>query len=171
MFLTLVTIVHIAICAVLILIVLLQQGKGADVGATFGGGSNTLFGASGADNLLTRVTTFTAVCFMITSVYLSSHNRPSVVNQGNLFQNLPEQSAPAPLSAPLDSAAPVTAPLAAPQAAPADGGAAAVAVAPETQPAAQPAVPAAPPAPPPSAETNTAPSSPPAAPPAAPAGQ
>ncbi len=107
MFTTLVTVVHIFICAMLILIVLLQQGKGADVGATFGGGSNTLFGASGADNLLTRVTTITAFCFMITSVYLASHNKPSAVNQGNLFQNMPEQAPPEP--PPLTGTAPITA--------------------------------------------------------------
>jgi preprotein translocase subunit SecG len=77
----------------LILIVLLQQGKGADMGATFGGGGNTLFGASGADNLLTRVTTITAFFFMCTSVYLAHSAQPGVAVSGNLFKDIPAKSA------------------------------------------------------------------------------
>jgi preprotein translocase subunit SecG len=62
---------HVFICLILIGVVLLQQGRGADVGATFGGGSNTLFGASGADTFLTKFTTITAVLFMVTSLVLA----------------------------------------------------------------------------------------------------
>jgi len=54
----------------LIGLVLKQQGKGADMGATFGGGSNTLFGAGGANNLVVKLTTALAVCFFISSVVL-----------------------------------------------------------------------------------------------------
>lgn len=61
---------HGALCLALIGLVLLQQGKGADVGATFGGGSDTLFGAAGAGNLVGRVTTGIAVLFMVTSIFL-----------------------------------------------------------------------------------------------------
>ena len=92
---TLVTIVHLFICVFLILIVLLQQGKGADVGATFGGGGNTMFGASGADTFLTKVTTFVAICFMLTSVVLAVRGQSGGDSSGTLFQNLPEtQSLP-----------------------------------------------------------------------------
>ena len=92
---TLVTIVHLFICVFLILIVLLQQGKGADVGATFGGGGNTMFGASGADTFLTKVTTFVAICFMVTSVVLAVRGQSGGDSSGTLFQNLPEtQSLP-----------------------------------------------------------------------------
>ncbi|MFN8389378.1 MAG: preprotein translocase subunit SecG [Bdellovibrionota bacterium] len=127
MLLTLVTIVHVAVCAMLILIVLLQQGKGADMGATFGGGSNTLFGASGADNLLSRVTTVTAFIFMCTSVFLAQSGRPGIVNSGNLFQNMPETTPPP--AAPLDAntGAPIAQPAAPAtenKAVPADGQAA-----------------------------------------------
>lgn len=121
MFLTIVTVIHIVVCAFMICIVLLQQGKGADMGATFGGGGNTLFGASGADNLLTRVTTVTAFIFMCTSVYLSMAARPnSTGRSGSLFQDIPESSSttteiPAPINAPVEGAAP---------AAPAEGAAA-----------------------------------------------
>lgn len=102
MFLTLVTVTHIFICFLLIGIVLLQQGKGADVGATFGGGSNTLFGASGADTLLTKVTTTLAVLFMVTSVILASDTKialkagsDSIFGSGDFDEVKPVESAPA----------------------------------------------------------------------------
>lgn len=83
---TLVTVIHcFFVCPMLIIIVLLQQGKGADMGATFGGGSNTVFGASGADNLLTRVTTVLAVVFMCTSLYLAASLRPSAGLAGSVL--------------------------------------------------------------------------------------
>ncbi len=63
---------HIIICIALVLIVLLQTGKGADMGATFGGGSSqTLFGSTGASTFLTKSTTFVAVAFMVTSLALA----------------------------------------------------------------------------------------------------
>ena len=62
--------VHLVLCVALIGLVLLQQGKGADVGATFGGGNNTLFGAGGAVNMITKVTTTVAISFMVTSILL-----------------------------------------------------------------------------------------------------
>ena len=68
---------HILICLALIMIVLLQTGKGADMGATFGGGSSqTLFGSTGASTFLTKSTTIVAIAFMLTSLglaYLSSN--------------------------------------------------------------------------------------------------
>ncbi len=63
--------VHCTVCVTLVIIILLQQGKGADVGAVFGGGSNTVFGASGAGNMLTRTTSALAVLFFATSLYLA----------------------------------------------------------------------------------------------------
>ena len=63
---------HIMACVVLIVVVLLQRGKGADMGAMLGGGaSNTVFGARGAGNFLTKITTGCAVIFMLTSLSLS----------------------------------------------------------------------------------------------------
>jgi preprotein translocase subunit SecG len=59
------------VCLVLIGLVLLQQGKGADVGAAFGGGSNTLFGASGAGSFIGRLTTGIAILFMACSIVLA----------------------------------------------------------------------------------------------------
>lgn len=62
--------VHSVLCFSLIGLVLIQQGKGADMGAAFGGGSNTLFGAGGATDFLTKLTTSIAVAFMVTSIIL-----------------------------------------------------------------------------------------------------
>ena len=68
---SLITVVHVFICLILVGVILLQQGKGASIGATFGGGGNTVFGASGADNFLTRFTTGVAILFFVTSVSLA----------------------------------------------------------------------------------------------------
>ena len=70
--LTVITILHLIACVFLILVVLLQTGKGAEMGAVFGGGSSsTLFGASGAGNFLTKLTTGTAIVFFLTSLTLA----------------------------------------------------------------------------------------------------
>lgn len=74
---TLLIIIHVVVCLFLIGIVLLQHGKGADIGATFGGSSQSLFGTEGPVPLLNKVTTFSAVVFMVTSValaYIASQN-------------------------------------------------------------------------------------------------
>jgi preprotein translocase subunit SecG len=65
------TILHVIMCIILIAIVLLQTGKGASMGAAFGGGSNTLFGAAGPASFLNKLTTVAAVVFMITSFTLA----------------------------------------------------------------------------------------------------
>src|SRR5215472_19196691 len=82
MFFTFVTIIHVLVCLVLIGVVLLQQGKGASMGAAFGtAGSQTVFGSSGAGNFLSRVTAVCAAIFFTTSIILSfrSNFRRSVV--------------------------------------------------------------------------------------------
>ena len=79
---TILTIVHIFVCFFLVVIVLLQQGKGASMGATFGGSSQTVFGSEGPLPLLNKVTTMAAVTFMVTSIalaYLSAHKSTSSV--------------------------------------------------------------------------------------------
>lgn len=65
-------VLHFIACFVLIGVVLLQRGKGADLGASLGGGSaNTIFGSRGAGNFLTKITTASAIIFMTTSLSLS----------------------------------------------------------------------------------------------------
>jgi preprotein translocase subunit SecG len=80
---TLLTIIHISVALFLIVIVLLQHGKGADMGAAFGGGSSqTLFGTEGPMPLMNKITTSAAVIFMLTSVslaYMSAHQTTSVM--------------------------------------------------------------------------------------------
>jgi len=97
---SIVTVIHVIVSILLIAVVLLQQGKGADVGATFGGGGQSMFGAAGADNLLTRVTTIIAAFFMITSVTLAVRTKESLSSDGELFKDVApvaetvEQTAP-----------------------------------------------------------------------------
>ena len=67
-----VTVVHVLVCLILIALVLLQKGKGAEIGAVFGGSSaTTIFGSAGAGSFLSRLTTWSAVVFMVTSFYLA----------------------------------------------------------------------------------------------------
>jgi preprotein translocase subunit SecG len=80
---TILIILHLIVCVALILIVLLQTGKGADIGAAFGGGSsNTLFGSGGASTFLSKATAGAAIVFMLTSLtlaYLTSKRPTSSV--------------------------------------------------------------------------------------------
>jgi preprotein translocase subunit SecG len=65
-------VIHVVVCIALIMIVLLQTGKGADMGAAFGGGSSqTLFGSTGASTFLSKATTAAAIIFMLTSLILA----------------------------------------------------------------------------------------------------
>ena len=100
-----VPVIHVFACLFLIVVVLLQTGKGADMGAVFGGGSQTLFGSGGAGNLLTKLTTGTAIAFMITSLILSySHNRTA--GGGGLLNRIPAAAAAPAAPTPLPAAPP-----------------------------------------------------------------
>src|SRR5690242_21532870 len=68
----LLTIIHVLICVFLIIVVLLQSGKAADLAGAFGGmGSQTAFGPRGSATVLSKATTISAVLFMVTSLSLS----------------------------------------------------------------------------------------------------
>lgn len=74
----LVLVVHIILAILIILFVLLQQGKGAEAGASFGGGgAATVFGASGSGNFMTRLTAIFATLFFITSLTLTIMVKPN----------------------------------------------------------------------------------------------
>ena len=68
---SLIVIVHVLVCVFLILVILLQAGKGSGMGAAFGGASQTVFGGRGAAPFLAKLTTSTAVVFMVTSMTLA----------------------------------------------------------------------------------------------------
>ena len=68
----LLTVVHVIVCLFLIIVVLLQSGKAADLAGAFGGmGSQTAFGPRGSATLLSKATTISAILFMVTSISLS----------------------------------------------------------------------------------------------------
>ena len=85
MYLSLVIAIHVIVCIVLVVIILLQQGKGADVGAVFGGSSSTGFGASGAGNALTKTTWALAAAFFATSIFLAYSSTERVT--GSIFNS------------------------------------------------------------------------------------
>lgn len=69
---TLLVIIHVIVCVFLIIVVLLQSGKAADLAGAFGGmGSQTAFGPRGSATLLSKATTISAIVFMLTSISLS----------------------------------------------------------------------------------------------------
>ncbi len=80
---TIMVALHVTFCILLILIVLLQSGKGAEMGISMGGGAGqTLFGAGGPASILTKITTAVAILFMVTSLtlaYLSGHQSETSV--------------------------------------------------------------------------------------------
>ena len=83
------TVIHVIVSVFLILVVLLQQGKGQDIGSAFGGGgSQTTFGARSGASLLSRLTTVAAAMFMLTSISLtimiSQPGRGSVIDEDAL---------------------------------------------------------------------------------------
>ncbi|GAB4301744.1 MAG: hypothetical protein Fur0034_15860 [Desulfuromonadia bacterium] len=114
----LLTFLHVLVCFALIGVVLLQSGKGAEMGASFGaGGSQSVFGASGGSTFLSKVTTGAAIIFMLTSLtlaYLSGNPSSSSIMAGKSAKPAPApKSAPAP-SAPQQPSQPAPAPLQAP---------------------------------------------------------
>ncbi len=101
---TLLIIIHVLVCIFLIGIVLLQHGKGADIGATFGGSSQSLFGSEGPVPLLNKITTLSAIVFMGTSIslaYLSANNSTGTVMSDLKAKPPVEQSVPAAVTEPI----------------------------------------------------------------------
>jgi preprotein translocase subunit SecG len=101
------TVVHVLVCVFLIIVVLLQRGKGAEIGAVFGGGGGgTLFGSRGAGNFLTRLTTGAAFVFMLTSLSLAYFAEDG--GRSSLFDEEPAAAAegePSPFAEPTSPAA------------------------------------------------------------------
>ena len=101
--------VFLLVALMLIAVILLQQGKGADMGASFGaGGANTVFGASGAGNFLTRATWVLAgiaIALVLTLAYLSSHRNKAEAEKADVFSAEPAaQTVPAASDVPAPAA-------------------------------------------------------------------
>ena len=91
-----ITVLHVIVCIFLVAVVLLQRGKGAQIGAVFGGGGGgTMFGGRGAGNFLTKLTTGAAVVFMLTSLSLSylgiTRSGERLFEDGAIEQTAPEE--------------------------------------------------------------------------------
>jgi preprotein translocase subunit SecG len=97
------TILHVFMCFAIIAIVLLQSGKGADIGSAFGGaGSQAVFGSMGTPTILGKLTTGVAVIFMITSFSLAmmGHHRSTTIMPATAPSAAPTAPAPAAPAAP-----------------------------------------------------------------------
>lgn len=107
---TLVVIIHVLVCLALIFIVLLQQGKGAGIGAAFGGSSQTVFGSTGAAPFLAKLTAVAAILFMVTSLGLTflGRQKEASIMQGAGAKPPVKQEAPAGPATPAKPEIPVT---------------------------------------------------------------
>jgi preprotein translocase subunit SecG len=100
-------------CLVLIIVVLLQSGKAADLAGAFGGaGSQTAFGPRGAANILSKATTWCAVMFMVCAMALVLRTDKALENGGSILEKV---SKPAPAKTPAKAVVPAPAPQSAPQ--------------------------------------------------------
>lgn len=116
-------------CMVLIIVVLLQSGKAADLAGAFGGaGSQTAFGPRGAANVLSKATTWCAVMFMLCAMALVLRTDRSVVQGGSVLQKVSQPAKPAPKT-----------PATTPSSTPASGGQSPISQPPPQVPANQPA--------------------------------
>jgi preprotein translocase subunit SecG len=107
--------IHVVVCIFLIIVVLLQSGKAADLAGAFGGmGSQTAFGPRGSATLLSKATTVSAILFMVTSLSLSILATRSSGLGTSVLDTSPQKAAPVlpkpPAQVPVQSA-PVTAPV------------------------------------------------------------
>lgn len=102
---TFLIIVHYLICFFLIVAILLQVGKGADIGAVFGGASQTVFGGRGPATFLSKVTAGVAITFLVTSIWLahiSKHRSVETVIDKATTQSAPVVPPAAPDEAPAE---------------------------------------------------------------------
>ena len=93
---TIVVVIHVLVCFALIFIVLLQHGKGAGIGAAFGGSSQTVFGSTGAAPFLAKLTAAAAILFMVTSLALTflGQQKETSVMRGAGGKPAQQQTAP-----------------------------------------------------------------------------
>lgn len=105
-------VLHYLICFFLIVVILLQVGKGADIGAVFGGASQTVFGGRGPTTFLNKVTAIVAIAFLCTSILLAhiskTRSTESVIDKVGVTKTAPvkptEETVPAETAAPTPAA-------------------------------------------------------------------
>jgi len=97
---TLVIIIHVLACFLMIGAILLQSGKGAEIGAAFGGSSQTVFGSRGPANFLSKFTVVVAVIFMVTSFSLAILAKERTFSSTVIDLKKKDASEPAPAAAP-----------------------------------------------------------------------
>ena len=108
---TAITVIHIIVCLFVIFIILIQSSKGAEMGAAFGGSSQTLFGSRGASTFMSKLTTGTAILFMVTSLLLAVlASRQSSVMSSVPVQEIPSQPIPDTSAGPITDQPAPTAP-------------------------------------------------------------
>src|SRR5512135_1647070 len=101
----LITVIHIIVCLILVVVVLLQSGKAADLAGAFGGmGSQTVFGPRGSATMLSKATTISAVLFMLTSLTLSIMATRGGSTTPDLLKKAAGKTAPAQSQAPAQPA-------------------------------------------------------------------
>ncbi|MBI4212536.1 MAG: preprotein translocase subunit SecG [Deltaproteobacteria bacterium] len=106
---TIILVIHVLLCLFLVGVILLQAGKGAEMGAAFGGASQTLFGSRGPATFLTKITTGVAIFFLVTSIWLAEMSKQRSMPSSVLDSvQVPETTEP--VQAPTPEAAP-TAPV------------------------------------------------------------
>ncbi len=101
----LILILHIIVCVTLVILVLLQAGK-EGMGVIFGGGSNSVFGSSGAGGMLTKLTAFMAVLFVVTCLSYNLVTSPKVTQQSTILDIRLEDVPPAQPEQPAQPAQP-----------------------------------------------------------------
>jgi preprotein translocase subunit SecG len=121
----LLTIIHVIVCFFLVVVVLLQSGKAADLAGAFGGmGSQTAFGPRGSATVLSKATTIAAAVFMMTSLSLAILATRSAASSGSVLERQkapaksapaqPGPAAPAPVGSPTSTGSKTTIPLPSP---------------------------------------------------------
>ena len=101
--------IHYLICFFLIIVILLQAGKGADIGAVFGGASQTMFGSRGPTTFLNKATVFVAIGFLATSIWLAhlakARSGTTVLDKAPITETAPpaQEQEEVPFGAPVDT--------------------------------------------------------------------
>ena len=101
---TILIVVHYTVCTFLILVILIQAGKGADIGAVFGGASQTMFGSRGPTTFLNKMTAVVAFVFLATSISLA--HLAKTRSMETVLEKAPASSAPVEQAAPAEGTEP-----------------------------------------------------------------